>query len=469
MFFMDFKFFLLMPILFVVYWLIPVRMNWLKKMFLLVASYMLYVNFNPAYALLLLAISLITFWGAKLLEKDMICVRGGKVVAVVALMPLLIFKYYNFINESVFSFLSLFHLRFQLPGLNWAIPVGISFFTFQALGYYLDVYHKRIPVEKNLVDYLLFVSFFPQIASGPISKASELLPQIKSLAPFSYDKAARGCRYFLWGLFLKIAVADRAGLYVALVLDHYQNFSGLNCLFASFMYSLQIYADFAGYSFMAIGTAKLLGFDLINNFNHPYFSMSVTDFWRRWHISLSRWLKDYVYIPLGGNRCSKARNYLNIMATFLVSGIWHGANWTFILWGLIHGLCQVIEKAFGLQKSESKGLIRFARVLGTFLIVSFAWILFRSPTVADAFNVVQQITTLYKGFNISMEGVEMLAYLAVAFVPFALFEIIHEFYKDFYHAIMCRVRVRWCVYIALLSLIILIGVFDGSEFIYANF
>ena len=240
---------------------------------------------------------------------------GGKAVAVIVLLPLLLFKYYNFINDSIFSLLSLVHLRFRLPGLNWAIPVGISFFTFQALGYYLDVYHKRIPAEKSLVDYLLFVSFFPQIASGPISKASELLPQIKALEPFSYAKASRGCRYFLWGLFLKIAVADRAGLYVALVLDHYGSFSGLNCLLAAFMYSIQIYADFAGYSFMAIGVAKLLGFDLINNFNHPYFSMSVTDFWRRWHISLSRWLKDYVYIPLGGNRCSKIRNYLNIMLT----------------------------------------------------------------------------------------------------------------------------------------------------------
>lgn len=458
-----------MPILFGVYWLIPVRMNWLKKWFLLIASYLLYMNFNPTYALLLLAISLITFGGAKLLENGTSFAGGGKIVAVVALMPLLIFKYYNFINESVFSFLSLFHLRFQLPGLNWAIPVGISFFTFQALGYYLDVYHKRIPAEKNLVDYLLFVSFFPQIASGPISKATELLPQIKSLTPFSYDKAAKGCRCFLWGLFLKIAVADRAGLYVALVLDHYQNFSGLNCLFASFMYSLQIYADFAGYSFMAIGAAKLLGFDLINNFNHPYFSMSVTDFWRRWHISLSRWLKDYVYIPLGGNRCSKARNYLNIMATFIVSGIWHGANWTFILWGMFHGLCQVIEKVLGLQKADSKGVVRAIRVLGTFLIVSFAWILFRSPTIADAFNIVYRIVTLYKGFNVSTEGFEMLAYLAVAFVPFLMFEILHEFYGDLYRLMMHNIFVRWGIYIVLFSMIILIGVFDGSEFIYANF
>ncbi|MBP5768236.1 MAG: MBOAT family protein [Fibrobacter sp.] len=459
-----------MPIIFIVYWLIPVRLYGLKKMFLLVVSYLLYVNFNPTYAFLLLAISLITFFGAKLLANGVIAFRwGGVAIAVLALLPLVFFKYYNFVNESVFSLLSFAHLRFHLPGLNWAIPVGISFFTFQALGYYLDVYHKSISVEKKLIDYLLFVSFFPQIVSGPISKASELLPQIKTPIPFSYNKAAKGCRYFLWGLFLKIVLADRAGLYVALVLDHYYDFSGINCLFATFLYSIQIYADFAGYSFMAIGTANLLGFDLINNFNHPYFSMSVTDFWRRWHISLSRWLKDYVYIPLGGNRCSKVRNYMNIMTTFLVSGIWHGANWTFVLWGVFHGLCQVMEKALNLQKTDSKGFFRALRIVVTFFVICFAWILFRSQTIADFFNIVYQIISLNKGFYVAMDGVDMLAYFVVAFVPFVIFEVLHEFYKEKYRKLMRYIFVRWGIYIALSSLIALIGVFDGSEFIYANF
>lgn len=394
---------------------------------------------------------------------------GGKAVAVIVLIPLLLFKYYNFINDSIFSLLSLAHLRFQLPGLNWAIPVGISFFTFQALGYYLDVYHKRIPAEKSLVDYLLFVSFFPQIASGPISKASELLPQIKKLKFFVYDKATCGCRYFLWGLFLKIALADRAGVYVSLVFSHYERFPGMNCLLATFMYSIQIYADFAGYSFMAIGVAKLLGFDLINNFNHPYFSVSVTDFWRRWHISLSRWLKDYVYIPLGGNRCSKIRNYLNIMVTFLVSGVWHGANWTFILWGVFHGLCQVIEKILGLQKAEAKGVLRAFKIFVTFVIVSFGWVIFRSSSVADAFNIMGRILLLCDGFKLYLEGVDIIIYFSAAFIPFLFFEIVHELYKGFYQKIMNCIVVRWGIYVTLMSMIILIGVFDGSQFIYANF
>lgn len=458
-----------MPIIFVVYWLIPTRVGWLKRALLLVVSYLLYMNFNPSYALLLLIISLFTFFGAKMLENGIVFAGGGKIIVVITLIPLLIFKYYNFVNDTFFEFLSMVHLRFHLPGLNWAIPVGISFFTFQALGYYLDVYHKRISAEKNLVDYLLFVSFFPQIASGPISKASELLPQIKNPAAFSYDKAVKGCRFFLWGLFLKIALADRAGIYVATVLDHYENFSGPNCLFASFLYSIQIYADFAGYSFMAIGVGKLLGFDLINNFNHPYFSMSVTDFWRRWHISLSRWLKDYVYIPLGGSRCSKPRNYLNILVTFFVSGIWHGANWTFIVWGAFHGLCQVIEKSLGLQRAESKGFIRALRILITFAIVSFAWIFFRSPSIGDAWNIVCSILTSYRNMTLSMVGSDILAYFCIAFIPFITFEIIHEFYSKLYKKMQEKLFVRWAAYVTIFSLILLVGVFDGSQFIYANF
>lgn len=390
-------------------------------------------------------------------------------IAIITLIPLLVFKYYNFVNDSFFEFLSMVHLRFHLPGLNWAIPVGISFFTFQALGYYLDVYHKRISAEKNLADYLLFVSFFPQIASGPISKASELLPQIKNLAAFSYDKAVMGCRFFLWGLFLKIALADRAGIYVATVLDHYENFSGPNCALASFLYSIQIYADFAGYSFMAIGVGKLLGFDLINNFNHPYFSVSVTDFWRRWHISLSRWLKDYVYIPLGGSHCSKRKNYLNILITFLVSGIWHGANWTFIVWGVFHGFCQVIEKALGFQKVGSKGFVRALRILITFTIVSIAWIFFRSSSISESFNIILRIVDVRNGFNFAMIGKETLLYFVIAFVPFLVFEILHEFYAVFYKKIFSYIVFRWTVYVVIVSMILMIGVFDGSQFIYADF
>lgn len=393
--FNSFSFWLVFPLIFGVYWLIPAKWNQWRKAFLIVVSYSLYMNWKPTFALVLLAITLVTYGGGYVLDKQVVNSEKLKdnssrrkrliwLFAVVSLLPLLVFKYYNFVNESVWSLLSSLGLRYELHGLNWAIPVGISFFTFQAVGYLFDVYYQRIKAEKSIVDYALFVCFFPQIFSGPISKANELLPQIKEEHKFNYQQGAQGLKFLLWGMFLKLVLADRLGLYVDKVATSYEMYSGGTCVLSAIFYSLQIYGDFAGYSLMAIGVAKTLGFNLINNFNRPYFSVSITDFWRRWHISLSRWLKDYVYIPLGGSRCSKLRNYWNIFVTFLVSGIWHGANWTFIVWGLIHGFAQIIEKALGWNNKESKGFVKLFRILGTFVLVTVAWIFFRMPTLSDA-------------------------------------------------------------------------------------
>lgn len=381
-------------------------------------------------------------------------------------MPLLIFKYYNFLNDSLTAGLAAIGLQFALPGLNWAVPVGISFFTFQAVGYMLDVYHRRIKAEKNLIDYLLFVSFFPQIASGPISKASELLPQIKRERTFNYNQAVSGLRYLLWGMFLKVALADRAGIYVDTVFSEYAKFSGVGCFLGSLLYSVQIYADFAGYSLMAVGLGKTLGFDLINNFKRPYFSVSITDFWRRWHISLSRWLKDYVYIPMGGSRCSKGRNYWNIFVTFLVSGIWHGANWTFIVWGILHGVCQIIEKAFGLNKKESKGIIRAVRIVITFLIVTVAWTIFRSPSITVALYYFSCYTT-QSGSMIA--DISTLVYVILALVPVVIYETLKEFFPIMYSKLSKNMWLRWVAYLGVFTMIMLTGVFDGSSFIYVSF
>ena len=355
--FNSLRFFLVFPIIFGVYWAIPARCNLWRKLFLILASYLLYMNWNPAFAIVLLGVTLVTFWGG------LVCGGGNEkgkrhliwVFAILGLLPLLVFKYYNFLNDNVSAGLSSLGLGFSLPGLNWAVPVGISFFTFQAVGYMLDVYHGRVKAERNLVDYLLFVSFFPQITSGPISRADELLPQIKRENTFNYSQAVSGMRYLLWGMFLKVVIADRAGIYVDTVFDSYERFSGAGCAIAAVLYSFQIYADFAGYSLMAIGVSKTLGFDLVENFNRPYLAASVSEFWKRWHISLTRWLTRHVYIPLGGNRRGTARTYLNILITFLVSGIWHGANWTFIVWGCLHGLFLIVERIFGWQKNESEG------------------------------------------------------------------------------------------------------------------
>lgn len=473
MLFNSLKFLLIFPLIFGIHWAIPARWNQVRKLFLILVSYLLYMNFKPAFALVLLGVTLVTYWGGQFLElKDgskELRVRRKRLVwcfALLALLPLLIFKYYNFLNESISEGLAALGIHFSMPGLNWAVPVGISFFTFQAVGYMLDVYHGRIKSEKNFADYVLFVSFFPQIASGPISKASELLPQIKKERTFNYAQAVSGLRYLLWGMFLKVALADRAGIYVDTVFSEYTKFSGLGCFIGSLLYSVQIYADFAGYSLMAVGIGKTLGFDLINNFKRPYFSVSITDFWRRWHISLSRWLKDYVYIPMGGSRRSKIRNYWNIFVTFLVSGIWHGANWTFIVWGMLHGVCQIIEKAFGWNKKDYKGFARLVRILLTFLIVTIAWTIFRSPSIGETFGYFARYAS--SSGQLIAEG-STLVYTLMALMPLVIYEVIAEFFSAAYNKLYGKQWIRWAAYLGIFTLLMLIGVFDGSSFIYVSF
>ena len=357
-------------------------------------------------------------------------------------------------------------MQVKLPGLNYAIPVGISFFTFQAIGYFLDVYFKKIEAEKSLSDYVLFVSFFPQVSSGPISKASELLPQIKNPKPFNEIQATDGLHYLLWGMFMKVAVADRLGIYVDTIYGHYLNYSGFNSFVSMLYYSFQIYADFAGYSLMALGIAKLLGYDIVNNFQQPYFAFSITNFWRRWHISLSRWLKDYIYIPLGGSRCSSKRSYFNIFITFLVSGIWHGASWNFIIWGALHGIFQIVEKALRLQKEPAKGgIIKAVRVVITFFLVSFAWIFFRMPTLNDAIGLITHTAKDFTSFHILTEQCTSI----LLTLPLL---IAHDIYLEYFSHKQYwwnNTITRWILYVTLFILILVVGVLDSGQFIYVSF
>lgn len=431
------------------------------------------MNYNPAFALVLFGVTIVTYFGGGVLEsienketKVKRCKRVVWLFALLGLIPLLVFKYYNFINESITIGLSSLGLQFTLPGLNWAIPVGISFFTFQAVGYLLDVYHRRIKAERNLIDYLLFVSFFPQVFSGPISKAEELLPQIKKGHKFDYDQGKQGLEFLLWGMFLKLVLADRLGIYVDKVVADYMMYNGGTCLLAAVFYSLQIYGDFSGYSLMAIGVAKILGFDLINNFKRPYFAVSISDFWRRWHISLTRWLTQQVYIPLGGSRCGKLRNYWNILVTFLVSGIWHGANWTFIVWGVIHGSVQVVEKAFGLNKKDSKGLTKVTRIVGTFAVVTIAWVFFRMSTVGDAIQIIRHWFV-----GIGIPEVLSVTNLAICVMAIALV-IFKELREEFFPSkqlFLNKRYVRWAEYVVVFCLILLCGALDSGSFIYGSF
>lgn len=432
---------------------------------------MLYINWKPVYALILLGVTGITYLTALQIERKSEHSKKIMIIGVIAgLIPLLFFKYFNFINEQVYAMLSMVGLRYELQGLNWAVPIGISFFTFQAIGYVWDVYYKKINAEKDFLTYALFISFFPSILSGPINKASLVIPQLKNLRPyFDYSKAVEGLRMILWGMFMKVVVADRMGLYVDTVLPNYLNYTGVTCFAASIFYTIQIYGDFAGYSLMAIGVGKTLGFDLTENFRRPYFAVSVTDFWRRWHISLSTWLKDYVYIPLGGSRCSKLRNYWNIFVTFLVSGIWHGANWTFIVWGIWHGLFQIIEKMLCQQKCDYGWFGKSIKIVVTFLLVNFAWIFFRMPTLSDACGVIGRIFDFSLPRTFFSDSMTTIFFMVLGIAILLFKEVMDEFYPAMKARLIRPVWLRWGGYFLILSLILLAGVLGSDQFIYANF
>ena len=478
----SFFFLICFPLVFLLYYLIPAKFKQARNLFLLVVSYALYIRWKPALALVLLGVTIVTYCGGWLLdceEKERLEENAARrrerlvwLFAILGFLPLLVFKYYNFLNESISAGLSAIGLQIGLQGLNWAVPIGISFYTFQAVGYVLDVYHGRIRAEKNLLDYSLFVSFFPSILAGPINKASLVLPQIKNLRQyFDYGKAVEGLKMLLWGMFMKVVVADRVDLYVETVLPNYMNYTGVTCFAASIFYSIQIYADFAGYSLMAIGVGKALGFELTENFRRPYFAFSVTDFWHRWHISLSTWLKDYVYIPLGGSRCSKLRNYWNIFITFLVSGIWHGANWTFIVWGCMHGVCQIIEKALALQKiSSTNWWIRAVRIIVTFLIVNFAWIFFRMPSLGDAVSVIGRIFDLSLPMTLYIAPMPTPPMILIRCLLLFLKDIRDEFFPGKILLMNNKIAIiRWLTYTSMIVIILLMGVFGSDQFIYANF
>ena len=453
------------------YYAIPAKYNKMRNIFLLCISYLLYLQWEPVYALILLGVTAITYFTALSVTKTKHPKRVLTIGVFLALLPLVFFKYFNFVNESISDVMAMAGLQFHIVGLNWAIPVGISFFTFQALSYLWDVYYKKQEAEHDFLTYALFVSFFPSIVSGPINKASLVIPQLKNLRPyFDYNKAVTGMKMLLWGMFIKVVVADRIALYVDKVLPDYNHYTGTSCFIASILYTIQIYADFAGYSLMAIGVGKVLGFELTENFRRPYFAVSVTDFWHRWHISLSTWLKDYVYIPMGGSRCSKLRNYWNIFVTFIVSGIWHGANWTFIVWGCMHGICQIVEKILEQQKCNYGRLGKILKITITFMIVNFAWIFFRMPTLTDACCVIARIFD----FSLPMKPF-MPSNTDVLLSVMGLTILFVKDYFDEYHPNSFslfnspKLYLRWGAYIVVFIMIMLTGVMGADQFIYVNF
>lgn len=344
----------------------------IQQILLLATSLVFYAFASLRFVPFLLYVIAVSYLAGQFVRS-----RFSLVLFVIAdLMPLLFFKYVP-----------------QDQHTHWIFPLGLSFFTFQSISYIADVYQKKIVAERNPLMVALFIGFFPTIASGPIQRAGNLFPQLKSVHRFDYDNATDGMRLFAWGMFKKLVIADRIATYVDYVYGNIPSSHGLALLLATALYSFQIYCDFSGYSDMAIGVARYFGFDAGRNFDHPYLSQSVGEFWRRWHISLSSWLRDYIYIPLGGSRVALPRIHLNLMLTFLVSGVWHGAGWHFVAWGLIHGLYQCVGRATK-PLQEKWRIPAIVKVVITFCLVSFAWIFFRAGSASEAVRIIQKLTKI---------------------------------------------------------------------------
>jgi D-alanyl-lipoteichoic acid acyltransferase DltB (MBOAT superfamily) len=385
---------------------------------------------------------------------------------VLNLAILFFFKYYHFAAENITALMQLFGVQLHIPEMNVLLPVGISFYIFQALGYSIDVYRGDVEPEKNFFNYALFVSFFPQLVAGPIERSTNLLQQFKTKHSFDDDLAISGVNLMLWGYFLKLVMADRCAIYVDSVFDTLEYQEGGSCLLASIFFSTQIYGDFAGYSFIAIGCSRVMGFRLMDNFRRPYFSISVSDFWRRWHISLSQWLRDYVYIPLGGSRKCNTRTYINLMITFLISGFWHGANWTYVIWGLLHGMVLCIERLFKINKTISHGFVRCIRILITFFVVNLIWIFFRADSIKEAVCCISKIFTHPLSLNTLDKTQTFYVVIAILVVLFT------EYNAEFRHVRLSsdKTLLRYSLSsIFLLAGILLLGVFNGAQFIYFQF
>lgn len=388
------------------FFLLPQRF---RLILLLVASYYFYMSWKIEYGLILAGSTVLTYLGGLLLARQNSAAAKKRILILclaINVGALFFFKYFNFVSRSLDSLLHIWDLKAAVPTLEWLLPVGISFYIFQSTAYVVDVYRGRVEPERHFGYYALFVAFWPQILSGPIGRAHHLLPQLRSSHSFEYSRVVEGLRLMLWGMFKKVIIADTLAIYVTRVYDHLGDYQGVPLIIAAAFYTVQIYCDFSGYTDMARGAARVMGVDLMENFRRPYFAKSFRDFWQRWHISLSTWFRDYVYIPLGGRRVSQWRWYYNLMVTFLLSGLWHGANWTFVVWGALHGGFIVLEYATGgfqerianrLFANRNSAWHSGIQVAITLVLVGIAWIFFRADTISDAWYVVSHMFLIDPG------------------------------------------------------------------------
>ncbi len=495
MLFNSLQYLIFFPLVAGIYFLMPQRRRWIL---LLTASYYFYMCWRVEYIVLIIASTLIDYFAGLRMgaQPDKLKRRKYLILSIFTNLGLLFaFKYFNFANESVRHLFNQLNIFYDVPAFQVLLPVGISFYTFQTLSYTISVYRGNHPPERHLGIFALYVSFFPQLVAGPIERSSNLLPQFYREHGFDYGRVISGLRLIMWGMFKKVVIADRIAVLVNTVYNSPQDFMGAQLLLATVFFAFQIYCDFSGYSDMAIGSARVLDYDLMKNFDRPYFSKSIAEFWQRWHISLSTWFRDYLYISLGGNRVPKWRWYYNLFITFLVSGFWHGANWTFLFWGGLNGVYLILELWLDRPRRMLMRLFRVGEqswgykipaVAITFTLTCFAWIFFRANSMTDAFYIVghstdglgaflksvitldmTQLNMVFRGLGLSQREM-IIAIGAIIFMEF-----VHFLQRPGNIGIRFAQRpvwLRWAVYYAIIACIIFLGAYNQSQqFIYFQF
>lgn len=449
---------------------------------LLVASCVFYMAFIPAYLLILAVTILIDYTAGIYLERaagrNRRWLLGVSIVATCAV--LFVFKYFYFFTNSFVGFVGLLGWQLTGPSIHIILPIGLSFHTFQSLSYVIEVYHGRQKAEHNFITYATYVMFFPQLVAGPIERPQNLLHQFNERHGFDYERVTSGLKRMAWGFFKKLVIADRLALYVNDVYASPRGCNGLQLTLATVFFAYQIYCDFSGYSDIAIGSARILGFSLRENFNRPYHSRSIAEFWHRWHMSLSTWFRDYLYIPLGGSRVSPPRWYANLLLTFTVSGLWHGANWNYVVWGFLNGIYLVSalltqpardRAVAGLGLAASGGLRSTVGVVSTFLLVCVGWVVFRAASLGDAWHV---LTHCWRDWNFHAMGTQqfLLRQMPVALLSIVFLEAVECLHRRFSLTQFICLRplpVRWAVYLSFVLGVVLFGVFQKSQFIYFQF
>ena len=478
MLFNSLEFFIFFPIVVALYYLLPHKQRWVL---LLLASCYFYMVFVPVYILILGFTIIVDYFAGMWLEDT----RGSrrKLLLIASILAntgvLAVFKYYNFLNENLSVLLKGFTIENPIPYLSILLPIGLSFHTFQAMSYTIEVYRGKQKAERNFGIYALYVMYFPQLVAGPIERPQHMLHQFHRENTFDYENIREGLKHIIWGLFKKVVIADRISEYVNVVYNNPHDYQGAHLLLATLFFSVQIYCDFSGYSSIAIGTSKIFGINLMVNFQRPYLAQSIRDFWKRWHISLSTWFKDYLYIPLGGNRVAVSRGYFNLFVVFLVSGLWHGANWTFVIWGALHGFYSAfaqftqpvrnrINTFLGLPKVPF--VFNLMQITITFCLASFAWIFFRAQSFTDAMYIAENIFRIdsLQHLNLFKFSVDM--YLSIALILLlVIIEILEEKARLSSVLKVSPVYVRYSVYATGIIAMVMLGIWKSADFIYFQF